>query len=79
MVLPYNKSRDAELSVLLSSLLRRKPAIPPFSTTSHLLNSLLHHHGWTQDFVGADPLYFQPAAEAQHGFDLVVRAARLPY
>lgn len=75
MVLPYNKSRDAELSVFFPpSPQTRDPALE-----QHPISSIINHHGWPQDFVGADPLHFQSASEAQHGFNLVVRAARLPH
>lgn len=73
-----HKSRDAELSVFKfpPSPQTRNPALvanvlPP--------QFLIHHHGRPQNFVGANPLHFQPAAEAQHGLDLAVRAAGLSH
>lgn len=63
-VLPY-KSRDAELDLDSRGF-----------TAS--FNTVHSHHGWPQDIVGSDPLYFQPAAEAPNGLHLVVRAARVP-
>lgn len=72
------KSRDAELSVFKfhPSPQTRYPAL-----VANILprQFLIHHHGRPQDFVGANPLHFQPAAEAQHGLNLAVRAAGLPY
>lgn len=62
-----------------SSLLRREPANPVLVANVLPSQFLIHHHGRPQDFVGTYPLHFQPAAEAQHGLDLVVRAAGLPY